>query len=185
LAACFENANTGAGSQGVTAFETALQMYPNLADNKLGSTGHNQGGQAAFTALQLAEEKWGTTMTYAGLSMEPTSGFSTQPTGGTWQEVYAKIKSPMFILSGSEDTLVSESWVQQAYNALPGTNETYWWSAIGAMNVPPPLTWAQQVSVPWFRWKLLGDKAACTAFKALPDGVTWQTKMSRNEKPCQ
>ena len=39
----------GRGHQGITAFDTAIMMYPDLADNKLGSTGHSQGGQAAFT----------------------------------------------------------------------------------------------------------------------------------------
>jgi len=94
-------------------------MYPDLADNKLGSTGHSQGGQAAFTVLQLAEAKWGDKMIYAGLAMEPASGFGAQPTGGTWQEVYAKIKSPMFMFSGTMDVLVSESWCSKLTTPCP------------------------------------------------------------------
>jgi hypothetical protein len=185
LTTCFEDPNTGAGTQGVMAFETALAMFPDLADNKLGSTGHSQGGQAAFTVLQLAEEKWGDTMVYAGLAMEPASGFGTQPAGGTWQEVYAKIKSPMFMFSGTADVLVSESWVQQAYDAMPTTNEVYWWSAIGATHIPTPVGPEEQISIPWFRWKLLGDKAACEYFKKMPDGSDWDKRMSENEAPCQ
>ena len=50
-------------------------------------------------------------MIYAGLAMEPASGFGTQPTGGTWQSIYGKIKSPMFMFSGTADMLVSEAWV--------------------------------------------------------------------------
>ena len=87
LTTCYEDTNTGAGTDGMTAFETALMNYPDLADNKLGSTGHSQGGQAAFTTLQLAEAKWGDKMIYAGLAMEPASGFGTQPAGGTWQQI--------------------------------------------------------------------------------------------------
>jgi hypothetical protein len=185
LTACFESPNTGAGDQGITAFEAAFSMYPDLADNKLGSTGHSQGGQAAFTVLQLAEAKWGDKMIYAGLAMEPASGFGTQPTGGTWQQVYGKIKSPMFMFSGTADTLVSESWVQQAYDAMPKTNEVYWWSAVGATHIPTPVAPEQQVSIPWFRWKLLGDKAACEFFKKMPDGPNWDPRKSENEKPCQ
>jgi hypothetical protein len=189
LTTCYEDPNTGAGTQGITAFETALMMYPNLADNKLGSTGHSQGGQAAFTVLQLAEAKWGSQMIYAGLAMEPASGFGTQPAGGTWQQVYAKIKSPMFMFSGTADTLVSASWVQQAYSAMPATNEVYWWSATGATHIPVPNTPEEQVSIPWFRWKLLGDGAACRFFKAMPGNSMispgWTKQMSENEKPCQ
>ncbi|MGH7434425.1 MAG: hypothetical protein ACRENE_01990 [Polyangiaceae bacterium] len=189
LTTCYEDPNTGAGTQGITAFETALMNYPNLADNKLGSTGHSQGGQAAFTVLQLAEAKWGSQMIYAGLAMEPASGFGTQPSGGTWQQVYAMIKSPMFMFSGTADMLVSSSWVGQAYSAMPTTNEVYWWSATGATHIPVPNTPEEQVSIPWFRWKLLGDNAACKFFKAMPANSMispgWTKMMSENEKPCQ
>jgi predicted alpha/beta-hydrolase family hydrolase len=189
LTTCYEDPNTGAGTQGVTAFETALMMYPNLADNKLGSTGHSQGGQAAFTVLQLSEAKWGSQMIYAGLAMEPASGFGTQPAGGTWQQVYAKIKSPMFMFSGTADTLVSSSWVGQAYSAMSTTDEVYWWSATGATHIPVPNVPEEQVSIPWFRWKLLGDNAACKFFKAIPGNSMispgWTKMMSENEKPCQ
>jgi fermentation-respiration switch protein FrsA (DUF1100 family) len=103
--------------------------------------------------------------------------------------VYAKIKSPMFMFSGTADTLVSASWVQQAYSAMPATNEVYWWSATGATHIPVPNTPEEQVSIPWFRWKLLGDGAACRFFKAMPGNSMispgWTKQMSENEKPCQ
>jgi len=188
LTLCYEDPNTGAGTQGITAFTTAMAMYPNLYDNKMGSTGHSQGGQAAFTVLQLAEAKWGTTMTYAGLAMEPASGFGTQPSGGTWEQVYAKIKSPMFMFSGTADMLVSAAWVGEAYSAMNPMNEVYWWSATGATHIPTPQVPEEQVSIPWFRWKLLGDNAACKFFKAMPGNSMinpgWTKEKSENEKPC-
>ncbi len=171
------------------AFTTALAMYPSLADNKLGSTGHSQGGQAAFTTLQLAEAMWGTTMIYAGLAMEPSSGFGTQPDGGTWQQVYGEITSPMFMFSGTADMLVSAAWVGEAYSAMNPNNEVYWWSATGATHIPTPQVPEEQVSIPWFRWKLLGDNAACVFFKAMPGNSMispgWTKEMSENEEPCQ
>jgi fermentation-respiration switch protein FrsA (DUF1100 family) len=164
-------------------------MYPDLADNKLGSTGHSQGGQAAFTTLQLAEAKWGSSYIYAGLAMEPASGFGTQPTGGTWQTLYGQIKSPMFMFSGTADMLVSAAWVGQAYSAMNPKNEVYWWSATGATHIPVPNVPEEQVSIPWFRWKLLGDNAACKFFKAMPGNTAinpgWTKSMSENEAPCQ
>jgi hypothetical protein len=57
LTACYEDTNTGAGTQGVMAYDAAFAMFPDLAAKKIGSTGHSQGGQAAFTVLALAEAK--------------------------------------------------------------------------------------------------------------------------------
>jgi hypothetical protein len=184
LAACHESTNTGNGTGGLAALETALTMFPDLADNKLGTTGHNQGGQAAFVTLYLAEQKWGGSMTFAGLSMQPTHGFGDQPVMN-WKDVYAQIRSPMFMFSGTQDTLVSPGWVQQGFDALPATNEAYFWSAIGATHNPVPVGPTQQVSVAWFRWKLLRDQAACAYFKALPGAGNWEKKASKNEKACE
>jgi hypothetical protein len=184
LATCYESTQTGAGTQGIQAFEAAFKEYPDLADVRLGSTGHSQGGQAAFTVLQLAEAKWGSERIYAGLAMQPASGFGSQPSGGTWQQVYAKIKSPMFMFSGTRDTLVSESWVKRGFDALSDQVEAYWWSAIGATHIPTPDPQQMEISVPWFRWKLLGDKAACEHFKKMNDGTKWEQKAVQNEVDC-
>jgi hypothetical protein len=191
LTCCYEDPNTGAGTQGITAIQTAMMMYPDLADNKIGSTGHSQGGQAAFVVLQLAEAKWGDSYTYAGLAMEPASGFGTQPAGGSWQSIYAKIKSPMFMFSGdssggTSDGLVSIAWVQQGFDALSKTIEAYHWTAVGATHIPTPVLQEQEVSIPWFRWKLLGDNAACQFFKKMPDDKTkWKVQKEQNAAPCQ
>ena len=187
LAACYENANTGAGDQGLQALTTALSTFPDLADMKFGSTGHSQGGQAAFTVLALAEKKYGTSMIYAGLAMEPASGFGTQPTTGTWQTVYASITSPMFMFSGlNTDGLVSQAWVQEAYDATSKSEEAYFWTANGATHIPVPNGQEEEISVPWFRWKLLGDQKACAFFKAIPTTDTkWAQVAAKNSVACQ
>ncbi len=186
LTTCFEDTNTGAGTDGITAFNTALMMYPDLADNKLGSTGHSQGGQAAFITLQLAEAKWGDRGDYAGLAMEPAE-FGTQPAGGTWQMIYGEIKSPMFMFSGTADMLVSAAWVGQAYSAMNPKNEVYWWSATGATHIPACTGAGRTVSIPWFRWKPWATTLAIY-FRKIPTGITnpaWTKQMTENEKPCQ
>jgi hypothetical protein len=91
----------------------------------------------------------------------------------------------MFMFSGTEDTLVSASWVMQGFDALPDANEAYCWSAIGATHTPVPVAPTQQVSVAWFRWKLLRDQAACAYLKALPGAGMWERKASQNEQACQ
>jgi predicted dienelactone hydrolase len=184
LTTCYESTQTGAGTQGVQAIETAYRNHADLADTKIGSTGHSQGGQAAFTVLQQAEAKWGDSYTYAGLAMQPASGFGAQPPGGTWQSVYGRIKSPMFMFSGTADTLVAECWVQQGFDALNDAIEAYNWSAVGSTHIPTPQTHTMQVAVAWFRWKLLGDNEACKAFKALPAGAEWNMTKEQNPKNC-
>lgn len=184
LTTCYESGQTGAGTQGVEAFEAALQMYPDLAAQALGSTGHSQGGQAAFTVLQQSEAKWGDSYRYAGLAMEPASGFGAQPRGESWQSMYSKIKSPMFMFSGTADTLVSARWVQQGFDALDDSIEAYNWSARGATHIPTPQEETMEVGVPWFRWKLLNDQAACKAFKDLTNGMRWSVSDEQNPESC-
>jgi hypothetical protein len=190
LTACYEDTNTGAGTQGIMAIDTVMKMFPDLWDKKIGSTGHSQGGQAAFIVLQLAEAKYTDGFTFAGLAMEPASGFGTQPAGGTWQSLYAMIKSPMFMFSGdssggTSDGLVSITWVQQAFDALSKTDEAYHWTGVGATHIPVPNTQEQEVSIPWFRWKLLGDQAACKYFKSMTmDATKWKVQKEQNAAPC-
>ena len=184
LATCYESTNTGAGTQGLEAFERALASYPDLAARKFASLGHSQGGQAAFVVLALAEQKFGPEATYAGLAMQPASGFGDQPRGGTWQQVYSRIKSPMFMFSGTADILVSASWVRRGFAALDDDTEAYNWSARGSTHIPTPNAETIEVAIPWFRWKLLGDTRACERFKALKSGRTWSESQVQNEAAC-
>lgn len=181
-AVCYEDPNTGQGTQCITALETAIQKHPELADDKIGSTGHSQGGGAAFMCLTRAEEKWGNAKIYAGHSMEPASGYGDSPSN--WASYYAKIKSPMFMFNGTDDVLVSASWVQDAFNAMDDSTETYWYEATGAAHIPVPTSWTQESTVVWFRWKLLGDKKACEYFKNMPMGNQWDLKKKQAEKGC-
>jgi hypothetical protein len=182
------------------AFDTALTMFPDLAANKLGSTGHSQGGQASCVVTQLAEQKWGDKMTYATLAMEPASGYGRQPSGQTWQQSYGKIKSPVFMFSGDSatgfsssallgqttgDGLVAISWVNEGFEALSKDIEAYHWTGVGATHIPTPVPEEQQISIPWFRWKLLSDKAACEFFKKMPDAGKWKVQKEQNAKPCE
>jgi hypothetical protein len=186
LACCYEDPNTGAGTQGLMALKMSQSAFPMLADKRFGSTGHSQGGQASFVVLQFAEMEFGPDGVYAGLAMEPASGFGSQPAGGSWQSVYAKIKSPMLMFSGQgTDGLVSTGWVQQGFDALNDSVEAYHWSRAGATHIPVPNGEEMQLSIAWFRWKLLGDNEACKAFKMIPMmDTTWKVADSQNEKPC-
>jgi hypothetical protein len=187
LAACYENTNTGDGNQGIEAIATALSSFPDLADYRFGSTGHGAGGQGAFIVVALAEKKYGDRGVYAGLGMQPESGFGTQPTGSTWQKTYDAIRSPMFMFSGlGSDGLVSQSSVQTAFDALNDATEAYFWSCDGATHIPVPNGEEMQISIPWFRWKLLGDEKACAFFKdILKTDTRWDQVGVQNAQACK
>ena len=187
LTACYENANTGAGTQGLEAFKTALEKFPNLAAKRFGSTGHSQGGQSSFVVQSLAEKEFGLEGTkFAGLAMQPASGFGSQPAGG-WQMQYRTIKSPMFMFSGrGSDGLVSQAWVQDAFDTLDKGIEAYHWTKAGGAHIPTPQGEEMQIGPAWFRWKLLGDKAACEYFKSIPmTDDTWEEVAVQNAAPCE
>jgi hypothetical protein len=133
--------------------------------------------------VQLAEEKWGHSMIYTGLAMQPESGNGTVP---DWMAAYAKITSPMFMFSGLvTDGLVSQGWVQQAFDALNDADEAYFWTNDGLRFIPVPVAETNQVAIAWFRWKLLGDQKACAFLKALPMTDTkWAEAASQNAQPC-
>lgn len=187
LAVCFDSPITGGGHEGMTAIETALQELPDLADMRFGSTGHSQGGMGALITLQYAEAKWGNTAVYAGLAMQPASGFGEQPlVTDSWPQVYSRIKSPVFMFSGwGFDGLVPETWVALAYGALSQTVEAYFWAKLST-HIPVPNEGEMQIAIPWFRWKLLGDRTACEYFHTIPSqDFTWQIRAEKNEQPCQ
>lgn len=186
LTLCYEDTNTGAGTFGLEAFKVALSQYPDLADLRFGSTGHSQGGMAAFNTLQYAESQWGDQAIYAGLAIEPASGFGENPAQG-WETVYRKIKSPMFMFSGlGTDTLVSQSWVQQAFDALNDSTEAYFWAKSGANHLTTVNQDTNDVSISWFRWKLLADQKACQYFKAIPTTQSaWKVVDTQNAVQCK
>lgn len=186
LAVCFDSPITGGGHEGMTAFETALSELPELADKRFGSTGHSQGGMGALITLEYAERKWGSSAVYAGLAMQPASGFGEQPLiFDDWVRIYRRIQSPVFMFSGwGTDGLVPEPWVALTYAALSPTVEAYFWAKLSA-HIPVPNEGEMQIAIPWFRWKLLGDREACEYFKTIPSkDVTWQVRAAKNEQAC-
>lgn len=184
LTVCPETPTTGTGVPGFRALETVLDHYPELAAHKLGSLGHEAGGQGAILALQQAEATWGARASYAGLAIAPASGHGSQPPSGTWQEVYAAVVSPLLIVSIEGDAFVPESWVADGFDALSDTIEAYWYVALDAMHLPLPQAHMQELAVAWFRAQLLGDSAACAYFKQLPESPRWDARVVQNAPDC-
>jgi fermentation-respiration switch protein FrsA (DUF1100 family) len=118
------------------------------------------------------------------MAIAPATGHGSQPPSGSWQDAYAAVQSPMLMMSGSADMLVSERWVGDGYAALNDTTEAYWYSGVEATHIPIPHQHIQELAVAWFRWKLLGDKSACEYFKHLPDSTRWDKRAEQNPHDC-
>lgn len=185
IAACYEDSNTGQGEQAITAVEAVLSEYAHIADpGKIGFTGHSQGGGATFMGVYRAEERWGDSKIYSGLAMQPASGFGDAPLN--YASYYAQIDSPMSMFNGTMDTLVYAGWVRDAYEALPRDNFKVWYTATGmdSTHIPVPNGPTREMSIPWFRWTLLGDENACEEFKDLPNQSGWNRAEQANVPSC-
>lgn len=182
IVACYESSNTGAGDQCIDAVDAAMLEFDFAAD-KLGFTGHSQGGGAAFICTANAEDRWGSSMQIAGHAQQPASGFGDAPYN--WASIYNTINSPMFMFNGSSDWLVSSSWVGDAYDELPSGTEAYWYEAVGSTHIPVPNDESAESATAWFLWKLEGDQDACRYFKDMPSTYDWRYQASQNETACQ
>ena len=84
------------------------------------------------------------------------------------------------------DTLVSQSWVQEAFDALSSSVEAYFWAKSGANHLTTVNQDGNEVSIAWFRWQLLGDQKACQYFKSIPTtDSTWTVVDKQNEIACK
>ncbi len=184
IAACYEDSDTGQGTQAITAIETVIAEYPDIADTKYGFTGHSQGGGGAILGVYRAEQEWGSARTYTGFAIEPAHGYGDSPYN--WDDLYAQIYSPISMFNGSSDGLVSASWVSDGYDELPSNLEKAWYEAVGASHMTPiPQSYASEMGLAWFRWKLLGDSNACEYFKNMPDDSRdWDLQETDNLSSC-
>lgn len=183
VAACFEDADTGQGTQAIEAIETVIGEYPNIVDTRYGFTGHSQGGGGAILGVYRAEQEWGSSRTYAGFGIEPAHGFGDSPSN--WADLYAQIESPVSMFNGSRDGLVSASWVRSGYEALSDSVEKAWYEGVGASHLSPiPNSYASEMGLAWFRWQLLGDSDACQYFKDMPNSSDWNLQETDNLSAC-
>jgi hypothetical protein len=185
--ACYESTQTGKGTQCIDAVEALYEEYRNrVSTQQIGFTGNGTGGGAALVCAYRAEEKWGNTKLLAAHAVPPDLAGVL----GGWREIYDQIDSPVFLMNGSvdgapTDGLVSESSVRDVYVALNDDVEAYWYEGLGAAHIPVPTAFIEESAVAWFRWKLLGDAAACQHFRAMPEGDRWNLQEQQNAVTCE
>jgi hypothetical protein len=164
LTACYESGYTGSGKQCIEAMDTVLE-HPLAATSRIAITGHSQGGGAAHTCHELAERIH---------TDKQISSFGIQPAHGLlnldYREDYSKIKSDVAMISGSEDWLVPNSWVQRGYEAIRSPKR--WYEIRGITHTSwydHPEKYIVPTSLSWFRWQLLADDISRDYFNNLPD----------------
>ncbi len=172
ISSCYESTQTGSGEACMNALDVLYENYPAIAAHKIGSTGHSQGGGAAITCTYLAEQRWGETAVVAAHAIQPAHGMNRS----SYRAEYPLIESPVFIMSGSRDYLVSDSWIESGFDMLEA--EAYWYRALGASHFNPH-DWASPSAVAWFRWKLLDDERAGEYFLDLPTSDYWEAVRPR------
>jgi dienelactone hydrolase len=183
VAACYETPSSGDGTQCMTALEQVFEAFPDRTARRIGSLGQSSGGQGALYCVRYAHAAWGTSALYAVHTMAGESGFGASG-DVPWQTAYREITAPVLMIHGTEDTLVSASWVGRSYEALSDAVEAYWYEAVGAPHIPIPVDVITESAVAWLRWQLLGDRRACEHFKAMPDSDAWNLTGSQNETDC-
>jgi hypothetical protein len=183
LALCFDSTNTGEGTQCIEAVEMAAAKLPELISGKIGFAGHDTGGMAAFMCLYHAKEDWSAQPLLAGYAFTPAhgSGGSGNP---PWTEAYGAVDAPVLMIS-TEGGLISEQSVGSAFEHVPATTELYQYKAVGVPDIPIAVEHMNESIVPWFRWKLLGERAACEYFKAMPDSEAWNLVNEVNAADCE
>ncbi|MBQ49364.1 MAG: hypothetical protein CMP10_18440 [Zetaproteobacteria bacterium] len=165
---CYESTETGSGDECVAAINTLMSQFSAIADRtKIGTTGHSQGGAAAITCLYQGESRWPNSQLTAH-AIQPAHGMNRDG----WQSEYPQINSPIFMFSGSDDTVVSDEWVAWGFNQLNTT--TYWYQANGATHFNPH-NWAKSSGVAWFRWQLLGDAKAGSTLQSYLNSQYWSS----------
>ena len=174
IATCYESSMTGSGQPCIDALDIASKEYPEIADTtRFGSSGHSQGGGASITCAYLLEQKYGDNAKVAVHAVQPAHGMSR----AGYVKEYPTIKSPVFMFSGSRDSIVPMSWVGSGYDLLQ--TETYWFQGEGISHLNPQ-DHAAHSGVSWFRWKLLNDQNAKEQFLSLPLDTKWSEHKTKN-----
>jgi hypothetical protein len=170
LVSCFESPMTGAGDGCMTALDGMMTKYSALVDNTFGSTGHSQGGSASITCAYLAEKKYGDKLKIAVAAIQPATGMSRF----TYAQEFPLVKSPIFIMSGTNDELVSDDWIKMGYNIL--TAPTIWLRSLTTEHLlihnPVKIS-----TLAYFRWKLLDDQSSGDYFNKLTNDPTKWVKV--------
>jgi hypothetical protein len=167
IVAAANTSNAGNGSQMIaclnfmtTQNNTSGSVYFQRVDlARVGASGHSQGGAGTIMAGRDARVK-------ATAPMEPFITFI--PGGGTFSTAsIGQQRGPMFLLSGSADTVATPSRHQQP--VFNGTNVPVVWGTLAGATHSVPSGSGGGMRGPvtaWFRAKLMDDANAARVFPA-------------------
>lgn len=167
LALCYETTQSGSGEPCMTAIETALTLYGGeVYHDRFVSSGHSQGGGAGHVCHFLLEESY-PEANIISATIQPAHGMNRL----SYRSEYPLIRGPIFTMSGTLDTVVSDAWIYLGYQLF--TTEKYWYIAIGATHFNFH-NWAKTSILSFSQWKLFDDEQARQSFvDLLQSPQTW------------
>ena len=153
LTLCYETRQSGSGTPCMTAIETALNLYgDDVYDDRFVSSGHSQGGGAGHVCHYLLEDMYQEANVISA-TVQPAHGMNR----GSYRSEYPQIRGPVFLMSGTLDTVVSDAWINLGYQLF--TVEKYWYIAMGATHFNFH-NWAKTSLLSFSQWKLFDDEQA-------------------------
>jgi predicted dienelactone hydrolase len=167
IVAAANTSNAGNGSQMLncltfvtTQNSTSGSAYFNHVDlTRVGASGHSQGGAGTIMAGRDARIK-------ATAPIQPYIGFI--PGGGTFSNAsIGQQKGPMFLVSGSADTIAVPGTHQQP--VFSGANVSVAWGTLAGathFETPGDAGGFRGPVTAWFRAKLMDDASAAQVFPA-------------------
>ena len=163
VVACPLSRFTGSGKDCVKAIDKLME-HPLTNKSIIGIAGHSQGGGGTHACHELAEREHPNRL---------ITSFGLQPAHGLlnldYRKDYAKIKGPVGMVSGTDDWIVPNSWVERGYNAVRSPKRWYEIQGISHESwFDSPARTMGASSLSWFRWQLLGDGVSRDHFNYLP-----------------
>jgi len=154
VVAAANTTNAGSGEDMINCLDEVLEEYAdNVNPDRIGTSGHSQGGSGAIMARADPRVVTSAPMQPAWLGL------------GLDAHTQGKQNGPMFLMSGSKDTVVDPEWHQGrifSNAAVP----VFWGTLQGATHFEPANNAGgfRGPATAWFLYQLMGDEEAAKLF---------------------
>jgi hypothetical protein len=151
---------------------TSGSIYAGKLCDRVGASGHSQGGGAALMAGRDPRVT----------ATAPLMPYIQQGFGGFDQASIPLQHGPMLLLSGTDDTIAPPESNQRPVFEMTNV-PVFWANLVGGNHVTVSLdglTTYREVMLAWYRWQLMGDPAFRNEFRGsgceLCSNAAWQVK---------
>lgn len=161
----YETTQSGSGKQALQAVEYAMKQK-DVSKYLVAALGHSQGGQGAASVTYELERKYPDILV-ASIHGQPAYSMSRSD----FARILPLIKSPVFAISGSRDTVVPKSWVNRGFPLIKA--DKVWYEAVGATHMNPQ-SWFATGGLAFSNMVLFEHKKAENYFMGLPLTDYWK-----------